>query len=161
VLAARVLACYTTATLPRSAQLPRGLPGRPPSCKRVHPPATLRRSLNRHPASWCHSTLHTLQLGEPLGAPPGDGGGFETFGPPATVGLGGTGNLGYQPPATNAGELATAGGDFGMDQPSSQWTNDGGYDGGMEVQGTEGWGMDELENALPKDLKAALKKYAT
>ena len=50
--------------------------------------------------------------------------------------------------------MSTAGGDFGLEQPSSTW----GDDGGMEVQGAEGWGVDELENALPKDLKAALKK---
>lgn len=102
---------------------------------------------------------------EPLGgsgAPPG-GGGLDSFTPPPTVGLGGGG--GYPQPSTpkfdgNAAQMATAGGDFGLDQPSSTWGDDGGFggSGGLEIQGAEGWGVDELENALPKDLQAALKK---
>ena len=57
----------------------------------------------------------------------------------------------------NAATLATAGGDFGMQQPSSNWDDPAA--GNMQVEGAGGWGVDELENALkPEDLHKELKK---
>lgn len=53
----------------------------------------------------------------------------------------------------SAAQLATEG-EFGMQQPSNNWDQ-----GEMQVEGTGGWGHDELENALkPEDLHKELKR---
>lgn len=55
----------------------------------------------------------------------------------------------------NAAQLATEG-DFGMQNPSSDWS--GAANGEMQVEGTGGWDDYTLESAMPKDIHKELKK---
>ena len=60
-----------------------------------------------------------------------------------------------EPPWGNAAQLATEG-DFGMQNPSSDWSASA--DGEMQVQGAGGWDDYTLENAMAKDLHKEVKK---